>query len=180
MAQDFFLRVDVILTAVFIILAFAFFKSIAPMVIFLTLAVMFSRATSLYDNMKIEFHSALIIAAVLILGPKVGIFMAVVSALYQNKLGKVLGSFQKPPWILLDTVYLVLLSVLVPFLPPGNLIFYSFLIILILGNIVLGAIRVMFFQDPLVRRAMLATINLIFNYIILTRFLEKMVAFIRA
>jgi hypothetical protein len=173
-----FLRLDIIILILIIVLPYVLFPGIGYMVMLITFATLFSRATSLYDNMKVEFHSLLIIALAHTHGAAAGIFVAIASAPLQNKVGQTLGSFQKPPWIMVDCIELALLSVVVSFVPTSELFFYGMLAIIVLGNIIVGGFRVLFFNDPISRRIPLSMVNIMVNYLLLQKFLERALVFV--
>src|SRR3989344_987573 len=165
------LRFDLIMLLVILFVPLLFFPKIAFITILATFLVIFSRANSLYDNLKIEFHSVLIIVIAHLHGAIPAAFVAIASAPLINMTGKYLGSFQKPPWILLDTVYLVILSYIAALIPAANLLEYSLWTIIIFGNGLVGFVRLYVFMDPITRRLPLSVINIIFNYLILRNFL---------
>ncbi len=173
------LRFDLIVLLLILFAPLIFFPKIAFITIVATFLIIFSRANSLYDNLKIEFHSVLIIVIAHLHGATPAAFAAIASAPLINMVGKYLGSFQKPPWILLDTVYLVILSFIASLIPAANLLEYSLWSIIIFGNVLVGFIRVYVFMDPITRRLALGVINIIFNYLILKNFLPQIVAFLR-
>ena|GEM_PF-1940482 len=172
------LRIDLIVLLLMLVLPYLIFPRIGHIVMIITFAVLASRATALYDNLKVEFHSLLVIVLAHVYGPGPGIFVAIMSAPLQNKLGQTLGSFQKPPWILVDCVELVALSVLAPIIPTGELFFYGMVAIIVVNNILVGAMRVLFFNDPISRRVPLSMVNIMVNYLLLQHFLERALAFV--
>jgi hypothetical protein len=169
------LRLDLIIIVVLLAIGVALFRENIVIIGLVASLVLFSRATSLYDHLKIEFHSVFILATAFLYGAGAGIFIAVATSLLVNKAGKLLGSFQKPPWILLDTIYLCTLSIIASILPARELFFYGLLTIIIVGNLIMGTIRIAFFMDPLMRRLPLSTINIMFNYLILQNFLDDII-----
>ena len=173
------LRLDLLILVMILVIPMIFFPENSLIIILVALAVLFSRATSLYDHLKIEFHSVLIIVLASLFGFLPGAFVAIISAPLVNVAGSYLGSFQKPPWILLDTIYLVILSFIASILLPTQLFYYGLLTIIILGNGILGFVRVYAFMDPITRRIPLSVINIMFNYLILKNFLPQIIAFLR-
>lgn len=168
-----------IILAVLIIIPVVFFTANSLMIIFIMFLVLFSRATPLYDNMKIEFHSILVLVSASTFGVFPGIYISLASALFRNTIGKYMGSVQKPPWILLDCMYLSILSLIGASIPQNQLFFYGFWAIVLFGNVIMGAIRVVFFMDPLTRRIPLSVINIIANYLIMNNYLYAIIAFVK-
>ena len=174
-----FLRFDLLMFLIILFVPLAFFQQHALIIILTTFLVIFSRATSLYDHLKIEFHSVLTLVIAFLYGPLAGVFIAIASAPMVNMAGKLLGSFQKPPWIILDSVYLVILSYIASFIPEAKLFDYGLLTIILFGNGLVGFARVYAFNDPLSRRIPLSVINIIFNYLLLKNFLPQIINFLR-
>lgn len=168
-----------ILLAVLIIIPVLFFTANSLMIILIMFLVLLSRASPLYDMIKIELHSILVLVAGSVFGILPGIYIAVASAPFRNTVGKYMGSVQKAPWIVLDCMYLSLLSVIGAFIPQSQLFFYGFWVIVIFGNLIMGAVRVVFFMDPLTRRIPLSIINIIVNYLIMKNYLYTIINFVK-
>ena len=173
------LRFDLIILIIILFVPLLFFPKNAFIVILTTFLVLFSRSSSLYDNLKVEFHSVLIIVIAHLHGFAPAMFIALASAPLINNAGKYLGSFQKPPWIVLDTVYLIVLSFVATLIPAEQLFYYGLWTIIIFGNGLIGFLRVYIFMDPITRRLPLSVINIMFNYLILKNFLPQILAFLR-
>ncbi len=174
-----FLRFDLIMLLLIIFIPLIFYGKSSLLIIFATVLIVFSRSTALYDNLKVEFHSVLIIAMSFVYGPGAGIFAAIVSAPLVNVVGKWLGCFQKPPWILMDTIALSIIAYLTIFMPPAHLFEYGLLTIIFFENVIVGTVRILIFNDPFMRRLMLSVVNIMFNYLILKNFLPQIIAFMR-
>ncbi len=143
------------------------------------LIVLGSRATALYDHLKVEVHSVFILALANIYGFSPGVFIAIAVTPFVNKVGKRLGSFQKPMWVLVDSIYLAILSIIASFIPPSQLAYWGFVSIVVVGNIIIAGLRVYLFKDPLPRRVMLGFVNVMFNYILITYLLGTIVNFLK-
>ncbi len=171
------LRVELIILPIILLIPIIFFPKNALIVIIVSIIVLGSRSSALYDHLKVEIHSILILVMANIYGPWPGIFAAVATAPLINVAGKYFGSFQKPPWILMDTIYLAVLSYIAAMIPQAQLMYYGLLAIILFGNGVIAFVRIYLFNDPISRRVMLGVVNILVNYIILKNFLPQIIAF---
>lgn len=170
------LRFDLIVILLMLFIPLIFFGERALTIILVAFLIAVSRASSFYDNLKVEIHSILILVMSNAYGPLPGIFAAIITAPLVIPFGKVLGGIQRPPWIVLDTVYLCILAYISSILSPNNLFFYGMLVIILFGNGLVGFIRVYVMHDPLSRRVPLSVLNIMFSYLILKNFLPKILA----
>ncbi len=169
------------ITAVILLVALAFlFKENFWLLFLLTGAVILSRGSPLYPQLRFEIHAMIILGVGNVFGVLPAVFMAIASTPFINKIGKILGSsFQKPIWIILDTSYLIILSIIAGFIPEAGLKLYGFVAIIIIGNGITNAIKVLVFGRPVVKQLVLAMLNTAFNYIILWNLLPVFLAFLK-
>ncbi len=177
--ENILLRWETILAAIFLILLAIFFRENFWLIFLLTGMVIASRSSALYDHLKLEIHAVTILAVGNFFGAWPAVFIAVISMPFINKVGKLLGSFQKPLWVLLDTTYLAILGIIASFIAPSNLQYYGLLSIIILGNGFINGFRVIVFKDPIMRRFVLAMTNIGFNYILIWNFLPILLNFLK-
>lgn len=177
--ENFLLRWETILAGALLILLAVFFKENFWIIFLLTCMVIASRSSALYDHLKLEIHAVTILAVGNFFGAWPAVFIAIVSTPFINQVGKFLGSFQKPLWVLLDTIYLAILGIIASFIAPGNIQYYGFLAIIIVGNGFINGFRVLVFKDPIMRRFVLAMTNIGFNYILIWNFLPILLNFIK-
>ncbi len=152
--------------AIALIIPFFLFPNIATKIVFLTIVVVFNRATPFYDMMKVEIHSVLIVVASSFFGPLPGIYTAIVSTFFVHPFGKYMGVSPWPHFVVFDTIYLIAISYFASKIPVAELATWGFILIVI-GQIVLRSIRMFFFMDPISRAIGLVTINLLFNYFVI-------------
>lgn len=143
------------------------------------LIILASRSTAIYDHLKIEIHSIFTLAVANVYGASPGVFIAIATTPFITKVGRKLGSFQKPTWTLVDSIYLAILSVIASFIPPEQLAYWGLIAIIVVGNGIIAGLRVYLFKDPLPRRAMLAFVNILFNYLLIQHLLEIIVIFLK-
>ena len=173
------LRFDLIMILLLLFIPLIFFEERAFTVIVVAFLVVISRASSFYDNLKVEIHSILILVMANAYGPFTGIFAAVITAPLVLPFGKILGGIQRPPWIVLDTIYLSVLAYIGSLLRPQELFFYGMIVIILVGNLMTGLIRVYILNDALSRRVPLSVLNIMFSYLILKNFLPKILSLFR-
>lgn len=169
------------ITAIILLFALAFlFKENFWLLFLLTGAVILSRGSPLYPQLRFEIHAMIILGVGNVFGVWPAAFMAIASTPFINKIGKILGSsFQKPIWVLLDTSYLVVLSVIAGFIPEAGLKLYGLVAVIIIGNGIVGAIKTLVFGRTVVKQVILAMLNTAFNYIILWNLLPAFLAFLK-
>ncbi len=171
------LRVDLITVLFVLFIPLIFFGDKALTIIIATLLVAASRASTFYDNLKIEIHSVLVLVMANVYGIWPGIFAALITSFLVLPFGKILGAIQRPPWIMLDSIYLMVLAVVASMLRPQDLFLYGMLTIIFFGNGVIMFIRIYFLNDALSRRVPLSVLNIMFSYLLLKNFLPKIMAF---
>jgi len=155
-----------------------FFPDISTKVTLVTFGVLFSRSTSLMDNLKVEYHNLLLCSAAFTLGFWPAFFAAWMSAPLQNRLGRVIGSFQKPPWIFMDCVSMMSVSLVASLVSRDQLFWASLAAVVFISNGIIAMIRINFLNDDPMRRFMLSSVNIVVNYIFFLNFLPRMIALI--
>ena len=158
--------------AIVMIIPFFLFPNIATKVIFLTVVVIFSRATPMFDYMKVEIHSAMTIVACSVLGPLPGIYAGIASTFFVHPFGKYMGVSPWPHFVIMDSIYLIAIAYFGAKVPVEQLATLGYLVILI-GQITLRSVRLAFFRDPVTRAIGLVTINLLFSYFLMTYLLPS-------
>lgn len=177
--ENILLRWETILAVILLIALALLFRENFWMLFLLMCLVTASRASALYDHLKVEIHAMTILAAGSVFGMWPAVFIAVASTPFINKVGKIFGSFQKPLWVLLDTLYLSTLGIVAHFIPQANLPYYGLIAIIFIGNGVINAVRILAFKDPVMRRFVLSLVNVSFNYVVLWNFLPVFLNFIQ-
>lgn len=167
------------LTVAITIFTAIFYRDAFGTIFLVGLIVLTSRATALYDHLKIEVHSVFLLALASIYGASPGIFIAIAVTPFISKVGRRMGSFQKPAWIMVDSAYLAVLSLIASFIPQEQLAYWGLWVIIIVGNGIINGLRVYLFKDPIPRRIMLGGINIMFNYVLIKYALTGIVAFLR-
>jgi hypothetical protein len=137
-------------------------------VILVSLITIASRSSSIYDNLKLEFHSVFLIAAVATLGLSEAMYAIIMSTIFLNPAGKILGNIQKIPWVIMDMISLFCVVIVVSFAPPHLLYQFSLWSIILITNVLFSIIRNRVFFDPLDRRIAFGFFNTIGNYFLLT------------
>ena len=171
------LRMDLLVVLVVLFVPLIFFGDKALVIIIATLLIAASRASTFYDNLKIEIHSVLILVMANVYGVWSGLFAALITSFLVLPFGKILGAIQRPPWIILDSVYLMVLAAVASMLSPHDLFLYGMLTIIFFGNGVVMFIRVYVLNDALSRRVPLSVLNIMFSYLLLKNFLPKILSF---
>lgn len=166
--------------AILIMIAMAaFFQQKFWILFLLTCTIVLSRAAPTYDKLKMEIHSLIVLGVGSVFGAWPAIFISLASAPFINKVGKMFGTSHNNLWVLLDTIYLVALSLIASFLPESGLKIYGLLSVIIIGNLLTGSIKVFTFNRSPVRRVMESGMNILFNYVFLWNLLPAFLAFLK-
>ena len=161
-----------------LLLPFVFFREIALLVIVGLVVVLFGRSNPIYGDLKIEIHSALMLAFGFVHGVWPAVYIAFGSALFANKIGKRIGGAQWPHFVLLDSIYMSIIALIATKLSLLFLYNYGFWIVAA-GTIITRLVRVFFFMDPKSRALMLVTVSILFNYIIIENLLPTFIELLR-
>lgn len=164
------------LLAIFIIPTMFFQNALAIIVI--TFLCILSRSTPLYDSMRIEFHSVLILIASNLFGVFSGLFIVLASSPLVYKIGPKLGAVPHPLFHTLDIFYFSFLAIIGSVVSGGSLAFFGLITIIIGDHIFLNIVRMISLPEPFVKRIVVSATSIAVNYFLLFSFLDRIIAFI--